>query len=375
VSVPGGEQNHSSDSEESEGEPAIGEAASGVNETPQPSLVITISLLLGTPDNNLLASTAQQDILWGGAGADIFQLSSTGAAELTQADIILDYSPIAGAYLALSDTLTAEDLVFDVVDFSGDGTVDSTVVRSSANNSILAVVLNSVNEFGETLLSTADFLDSDAVEDWVAINLPPKPELEVEPGTSGSSQASSSSFVDGSGAGSSSSATATTPTGETSTSSETVYTPGASSSGGSATATANAEGVSTTASAQAPLIDVLIGTADNNVLVGTANKTIFIGNSGADRFVLSATETTSLEAADIIVDFSPKQGDLIQLPSGIAFSDITLQAVDIDRNGTLDGTSVAAVQTGVTYAIVLNTVDAFGISTLTADSVVVHNLT
>ncbi|MGI8935682.1 MAG: hypothetical protein ACR2FS_16575 [Phormidesmis sp.] len=228
VSVPAGEQSHSSEpsssSSESEEEPAIGETVSNVNETSQTLPVVAISLLLGTPHDNLLTSTAQQDIFWGGA-ADIFQLSSTGVAELNQADIILDYSPAAGDHLAISEALTAEALIFDVVDFSGDGTADSTVVRSSTDNTILAVVLNTVNELGETLLSTADFLDPAAIEAWVASNSSP------EPGTSGSSQTSSSSsaFVDGSGAGNSSSATATSPTGETSTSSEIVYTPGASS--------------------------------------------------------------------------------------------------------------------------------------------------
>ncbi|PZV20513.1 MAG: hypothetical protein DCF21_04760 [Leptolyngbya sp.] len=381
VSVPAGEQSHSSEpttnsaASESEEEPAIGETVSDVNETPQPPPVVAISLLLGNPDNNLLANTAQQDIFWGGAGADIFQLSSTGVAELTQADIILDYSPAAGDHLAISDALTAEALIFGVLDFSGDGAADSTVVRSSIDNTILAVVLNTVNELGETLLSTADFLDPAAVEAWVASNPSPELETEAESGTSGSSQTSSSSsaFVDGSGAGSSSSATATSPTDETSTSSETVYTPGALSSGGSATATANAEGVNTTASAQAPLLDVLIGTAENDVLVGTNNRNIFIGNGGTDIFVLPAIKKTSLETADIIVDFSPEQGDLIQLPSGIAFSDITLQAVDIDSNGTLDGTSIGAVETGAIYAIVLNTVDIFGTSTLATDSFVTPN--
>jgi hypothetical protein len=377
VSVPAGEQQRSSDptsavdSSEPDGEPATDEATSGDNETPQPSPGVAINLLLGTPDDNLLVSTDQQDIFWGGAVDDIFQLSSTGVAELTQADIILDYSPAAGDYLALSDTLTPEALIFEAVDFSGNGTADSTVIRSSIDNTILAVVLNTVNEFGETQLSATDFLDPAAVEAWVEINPPPELATSAESGTSNSSQASSSAFVDGSGAGSSSSATATSSTGETSTSSETIYTPGASSSGGTATATANAEGVDTTASAQAPLIDVLIGTADNDVLVGTANRNVFIGNGGADIFVLLATAKTSLDTADIIVDFSPEQGDLIQLPSGITFSDITLQAVDIDSNGNLDGTSIGVAETGATYAIVLNTVDILGASTLTAVSFVV----
>ncbi|MGI8935687.1 MAG: hypothetical protein ACR2FS_16600 [Phormidesmis sp.] len=146
-------------------------------------------------------------------------------------------------------------------------------------------------------------------------------------------------------------------------------------SGGSATATANAEGVDATASAQAPLLDVLIGTTENDVLVGTNNRNIFIGNGSADIFVLSATEKTSLETADIIVDFRPEQGDLIQLPGGIAFSDITLQAVGIDSDGTLDGNSIGAVQTGAIYAVVLNTVDIFGTSTLAADSLVTPDFT
>ena len=377
VSVPAGEQGSSSaptdDSQahDLDEEPDIGGANPDANEASQVNVATTINLLLGNPEGSLLVSTPQRDIFWGGDGADIFQLSAVGVTELSQADIILDYSSTEGDFLALGEGITFGDLVFDVIDFSGDGRVDSTVLRSSVDNSILGIVLNTVDEFGETLLSTSDFTNLVATDSSTT----PGPELE-RGGSSASS--SSSAFVDGSGAGGSSSATATSPSGETSTSSDTAYIPGASSISSSASASADADVVDTQASVQgggpgmgvplagglSPTVDILIGTPDKATLVGTDDQTLFIGHGGADRFVLSAMGRSSVATADMILGFSADQGDLIQLPETLSLSSITLETIDLNGNGSLDSTVIKSAATGAFYAVIFDTANFLGVTTL-----------
>lgn len=377
VSVPAGERTGSAETagdspaHDSDEEPDIGGANPDADETSQATLATTINFLLGTSDGSLLVSTPQRDIFWGGDGADIFQLSSIGVTDLNNADLVLDYSRESGDVLALGEGIASEDLIFEVIDFSGDGRTDSTVLRSSVDNSILGIVLNTVNDFGETLLSLDDFTDPIVAESSTA--------AVSEPETTGSSSASSSSsaFVDGTGAGGSSSASATAPTGETSTSSDTAYIPGASSIGSSASATADADAVDTQASVQGsapeagvplaesspPAVDILIGTSDNATLVGTDAQTLFVGHGGADRFVLSAMGRNSVEAADMILGFSADQGDLIQLPETLSLSSIILETIDLSGNGSLDSTAIKSVETGEFYAVIFDTADSLGLTT------------
>ncbi|MBD2428727.1 hypothetical protein [Phormidium sp. FACHB-1136] len=56
-------------------------------------------------------------------------------------------------------------------------------------------------------------------------------------------------------------------------------------------------------------IDVLTDTPDNATLIGGDHPTIFVGHGRSDLFVLSATGRSSVEMADIILGFSPEQGD------------------------------------------------------------------
>jgi hypothetical protein len=58
-------------------------------------------------------------------------------------------------------------------------------------------------------------------------------------------------------------------------------------------------------------IDVLTDTLDNATLVDGNHPTIFVGHGGANLFVLSATGHSPVEMADIILGFSPEQGDRV----------------------------------------------------------------
>lgn len=376
VSVPAGAQESSeaptddSQAHDLDEEPDIGGNADDAHETSQVNVVTTINLLLGNPEGSLLVGTPQRDIFWGGDGADIFQLSAVGVTELSQADIILDYRPAEGDALALGEGITLGDLVFDVIDFSGDGQADSTVLRSSVDNRILGIVLNTVDELGETLLSVNDFTDPvpDAIPDVVPDQYSPTSGPEPELGGS-SASSSSSAFVDETGAGGSSSATATSPSGETSTSSDTAYLPGASSIRSSASASVDADAVDTQASVQgeasgaevslgeslSPAVDILIGTPDNATLVGSDRPTIFVGHSGADLFVLSTTGRSSVEITDVILGFSAEQGDQIQLPETLPLSHIILESIAIVSTGSIDSVVIRSAETGDFYAVILDT--------------------
>lgn len=160
VSVPAEGQAASADestSPDADEDADIGSLANTADTDSQATGIASLSLLICTPEGGLLVSTPQQDIFWGGSGANIFQLSATGVTDLSQADIILDFSSTDGDFLSLSGGATLETLVFDVIDVSGDGRADSTVLRSSIDHSIVGVVLNSVDDFGASLLSSSDF--------------------------------------------------------------------------------------------------------------------------------------------------------------------------------------------------------------------------
>lgn len=371
------EQNNASPStdgsDSSEEESTLSEFANSAPESSQKTPSIVSTLLLGNSENNFLVDTVKRDIFFGNEGADIFQIGAAGTTDLNQADILLDYNPEEHDLLALSGGLTTADITFDVVDFNGDGVADSTAIRSLIDNTILTVAFNTVDESGKTRLSLSDFADAGDVAAFAASGTD-EGASSTNVG-SNSSSASSSSFVDGAGVGSSSSSTATSSTEETSNSSANVYAPGASSSSGSATASASDQGANSSATAEVstptpvPPIDFLLGTAANDSLVGNENRNFFIGNQGADSFVLSATDRISVETADIVVDFSAEEGDLIQLPATLTLSDITFKAVDVDGNGSLDGTSIEAIGAGKIYAVVLNSLDVFGTTMLSSEQI------
>lgn len=354
-----------------------------------PEVVLT-SLLLGTTESDNLVLTNQQDIVFGGQGADSFEFDSAGVTDLNQADVILDFDTTSGDRLALGESvqLTASTnlsdiLVFEVVDFDGNGVVDSTVLRSVADNSILGVVLNTVafetvddQTIATTTLSVADFAPA-------ATDASTTPEQSTGSTGGSNSSSSSSSFVDETGAGSDSAAIATDSNGNTTSDSDSAYQGEATSSSGGASASASSDETQADAIANTPasssdmnanlILDTdtdtytpafQIGTNGSDIVTGTENKDFMVGNAGADVFMLTSTGQPSLDSVDIVIDFSADQDDLIQIVTSTDLNSITLQAVDINGDGNLDGTSIGNGITGEIYAVVLNTIDTLGATTL-----------
>lgn len=354
-----------------------------------PEVVLT-SLLLGTTESDNLVLTNQQDIVFGGQGADRFEFGSEGVMDLNQADVILDFDAASGDRLALGDSiqLTASTdlsdiLIFEVADFDGNGVIDSTVLRSVADNSILGVVLNTVafetvddQTIATTTLSMADFAP-------VATDVSITPEQSTDSTGGSSSSSSSSSFVDETGAGSDSAAIATDSNGNTTSDSDSAYQDGVTSSSSGASAGASSDGIQADAIANVPASSsdtnanltsdtntdtytpaFQIGTNDNDILTGTEDRDFMVGNAGADIFMLTSTGQPSPDSADIVIDFSADQDDLIQIVTSTDLNSITLQVVDINSDGNLDGTSIGNSITGEIYAVVLNTIDKLGVTTL-----------
>lgn len=253
-----------------------------------------------------------RNLFWGGSGADIFQLASTGASDLDQADIILDYDSVSGDQLVLAHGLSPTDLAFEIIDLDNNGVADSTVIRSLIDNTFLGIVVNTVDkntadetidEKYQTRLSATHFINLGTVtlENALVSNTETLSE-EV-------------------------SLTSKTPGSEN----QTAF---------------------------------LIGTANGDILMGGNGRNVMTGYAGADTFALSAIDPTAVqttpETVDILVDFSSAQGDQIQLPEAIDFSDITLEVMDINHDGALDSTAIKDASTGGIYAVVLGTVQILG---------------
>jgi hypothetical protein len=271
-----------SNSPDADEETDIGSSANTTDTDSQATGIVSLSLLIGAPEGGLLATTPQQDIFWGGSGANIFLISATGVTDLSQADIILDFSPTDGDFLALSGGITLDNLVFEVIDFSGDGRSDSTVLRSSIDNRILGVVINSVDDFGASLISHADFIEPTLAE----AATPPAPELQTE--------------------------------------------------------------ILST-------VDILIGTSEQGTLVGGDHPALLVGHDGADLFVLSAKGHRSVEMADIILGFSPEQGDQIHVPESLLLSDIILELRTTPQNNGLSHVAITSALTGDFHAVIFDT--------------------
>ncbi|MEO0432575.1 MAG: hypothetical protein AAF151_12850 [Cyanobacteria bacterium J06656_5] len=107
-------------------------------------------------------------------------------------------------------------------------------------------------------------------------------------------------------------------------------------------------------------IDYLLGTPAKDILVSDGDRDILIGYGNADTFVLGANEGNQLADADIIIDFDPDEGDIIQLSSEISFdSDIILETIDLDDDGMVESTSIYLTN-GTALAIAQGTVDLLG---------------
>jgi Ca2+-binding RTX toxin-like protein len=119
-------------------------------------------LLTGGDGDDILCGGFGTDTLSGGQGANTFVLKLTvqPVANPLLADVITDFSAAKGDRIALTGEISAASLVFEVFDSNGDGAGDATLVKlgSNGNDSILAVVLGTVNEAGVTTLTNADFI-------------------------------------------------------------------------------------------------------------------------------------------------------------------------------------------------------------------------
>jgi len=114
--------------------------------------------------------------------------------------------------------------------------------------------------------------------------------------------------------------------------------------------------------------DWLAGGEGNDTLVGNLGQDWLTGDGGADRFVLSKG-VIALNLADVITDFNAAQGDVIQVAKGRAsraetLKNIVFEVFDSDGNGIFDATLIRSDNNRI-QAIVLNTVNASGTSTLT----------
>jgi len=92
--------------------------------------------------------------------------------------------------------------------------------------------------------------------------------------------------------------------------------------------------------------DFLRGGDGNDTLVGGAGNDTLEGGLGADRFVLSTDDGT-----DTILDFTPREGDIIALPVGLTFNQISItQGTGANANDAL----VSVASSGKQLAIVKN---------------------
>ena len=119
-------------------------------------------LLTGGDGDDILCGGFGRDTLSGGQGANTFVLKATvqPVANPILADVITDFSAAKGDRIGLTGKLSAASLVFEVFDSNADGAGDATLVKfgSNDNDSILAVVLGTVNEASVTTLTNADFI-------------------------------------------------------------------------------------------------------------------------------------------------------------------------------------------------------------------------
>ena len=113
--------------------------------------------LLGDSGRDLLRGGLGQDRLTGGRGADTFVLDDR-AASSQLADIVTDFSVIQGDKLKLLGGQKFKDLSLEGFDSDGNGSVDSTLIRSRSDQQVLAIVLHTVSSKGVTTLTVTNFI-------------------------------------------------------------------------------------------------------------------------------------------------------------------------------------------------------------------------
>jgi serralysin len=113
--------------------------------------------LLGGSGNDLLRGGLGQDRLTGGRGADTCVLDDSVTAPQL-ADVVTDFSVIQGDKLKLVAGQKFKDLTLEGFDSDGNGSVDSTLIRSRSDQQVLAVVLHTVSSKGVTTLTVTNFI-------------------------------------------------------------------------------------------------------------------------------------------------------------------------------------------------------------------------
>lgn len=132
--------------------------------------------LTGAEGDDVLFSGLGTDTLTGLNGGDTFVLEPSIANPIIDpflADIITDFNTVQGDKIALTGGLSSDNIVLEVFDTNGDGNADATLVKlaASENDSIVGMVMGSVNAVGESTLTSTDFITL-SLEDLQAIGLP-----------------------------------------------------------------------------------------------------------------------------------------------------------------------------------------------------------
>ena len=116
-----------------------------------------IDKLIGTNSGDTLVCDSGKDVLWGRRGADTFVLGKDGHHHLSCADIISDFDLAEGDKIQLPTEIAFSSDLLETIDFDDNGVVDSTVIRLESGD-ILAVVRDTVDSAGNTLLSADSFI-------------------------------------------------------------------------------------------------------------------------------------------------------------------------------------------------------------------------
>lgn len=333
--------------------------------------LVPITWFWGGNAKDTIALTTSRDFALGRGGADIFKLQLKGALDVSQADVILDYDPAEGDRLVLTnfpylktEAELATLISFETIDRNQDAIHDATVIRSIADNSIVAVLPNTVNSqvvgdkvAFQTALSITDFLPLDIGD------LESTTDGMYSQSQSSTASASSSAFANSAGAGSNSSVTVIDSNGNITMVTDNAYQAGASSSSASASVKLSPAATVIEAIADAPAVtshispppafDVVLGTSIADLLVGGDHQDFFMGYDGADIFQLSEITYDVWENSDIIYDFSVLEGDTLQLPSNLKLADISLHIEDINGDLVADGITIRATSSGKVYALIV----------------------